>query len=99
MEALLACLIDGGYEDFARQALAHRSAAGWPPFAHLALLRAEAVARSSAEQAEGERRALAQLLLTLALLLHVGREGLDDLAQWWNLGHGCSPPFGILIGR
>ena len=43
---LLACLIDGGYEDFARQALDDRSAAGWPPFAHLALVRAEAVARA-----------------------------------------------------
>ena len=39
---LLATLIDGGYHAFAAGELATREAAGFPPFAHLALLRAEA---------------------------------------------------------
>ena len=39
---LLAMLIDGGYHAFAADELAQREAAGFPPFAHLALLRAEA---------------------------------------------------------
>ncbi|WP_043740378.1 primosomal protein N' [Luteimonas sp. J29] len=38
---LLATLIEGGYHAFAAEALALREAAGFPPFAHLALLRAE----------------------------------------------------------
>ncbi|MEE4184129.1 MAG: primosomal protein N', partial [Gammaproteobacteria bacterium] len=39
--ALLQTLIHRGYGEFARAALAERRAAGWPPYAHLALLRAE----------------------------------------------------------
>ncbi|MDH5830623.1 primosomal protein N' [Luteimonas sp. M1R5S18] len=39
---LLATLIDGGYHAFAAEELEQRAAAGFPPFAHLALLRAEA---------------------------------------------------------
>jgi len=39
---LLHDLIHGGYDTFARDELAQREAAGFPPFAHLALLRAEA---------------------------------------------------------
>ncbi len=39
---LLQTLIAGGYRAFAEQELAEREAAGFPPFAHLALLRAEA---------------------------------------------------------
>ncbi|HET6604724.1 MAG TPA: primosomal protein N' [Xanthomonadaceae bacterium] len=39
---LLATLLAGGYHAFAELALAEREAAGLPPFAHLALLRAEA---------------------------------------------------------
>jgi primosomal protein N' (replication factor Y) len=42
---LLRCLITEGYEGFAALALDERRAAGWPPFAHLALLRADAPAR------------------------------------------------------
>ncbi|MBP3983647.1 primosomal protein N' [Pseudoxanthomonas helianthi] len=40
--ALLQTLIHGGYPAFAANELAMREAAGFPPFAHLALLRAEA---------------------------------------------------------
>ncbi|MFC5570309.1 primosomal protein N' [Lysobacter yangpyeongensis] len=40
--ALLATLLGGGYRAFAEAELAQREAAGFPPFAHLALLRAEA---------------------------------------------------------
>jgi primosomal protein N' (replication factor Y) (superfamily II helicase) len=39
---LLQRLLSGGYEAFAEAALEERQAAGWPPFSHLALLRAEA---------------------------------------------------------
>ncbi len=39
---LLHTLISGGYHAFAEAELAQREAAGFPPFAHLALLRAEA---------------------------------------------------------
>ena len=39
---LLRLLIDAGYEAFAAQALAERRAARWPPYARLALLRADA---------------------------------------------------------
>ncbi|KGQ17832.1 Primosome assembly protein PriA [Lysobacter dokdonensis DS-58] len=39
---LLQTLIAGGYRAFADGALAEREAAGFPPFAHLALMRAEA---------------------------------------------------------
>jgi primosomal protein N' (replication factor Y) len=42
---LLKCLITAGYEGFAALALEERRAAGWPPYAHLALLRADAPAR------------------------------------------------------
>jgi len=39
---LLQTLIEGGYHAFVEQELLEREAAGFPPFAHLALLRAEA---------------------------------------------------------
>jgi primosomal protein N' (replication factor Y) len=39
---LLQLLLDGGHAAFAEAELAQREAAGFPPFAHLALLRAEA---------------------------------------------------------
>ena len=39
---LLQVLVRGGYHAFAEAELAQREAAGFPPFAHLALLRAEA---------------------------------------------------------
>ena len=47
---LLQHLLAGGYEAFARAALAERAAAGWPPFTHLALLRAEAGAPGQAAE-------------------------------------------------
>jgi primosomal protein N' (replication factor Y) len=40
---LLLSLLQEGYQGFAQRALAERRAAGWPPYARLALLRAEAV--------------------------------------------------------
>jgi primosomal protein N' (replication factor Y) len=40
---LLTLLLREGYQGFAQGALAERRQAGWPPFARLALLRAEAV--------------------------------------------------------
>ena len=39
---LLQRLLEGGYEAFAEATLEERRAAGWPPYSHLALLRAEA---------------------------------------------------------
>ncbi len=47
---LLTRLIGGGYEAFARRALEDRAAAGWPPYAYLALLRAEAVDRRAPQR-------------------------------------------------
>jgi len=44
---LLEHLVRGGYADFARQALEERADAGWPPYTHLALLRAEATRRET----------------------------------------------------
>ena len=62
---LLATLLQGGYHAFAAQELDLREAAGFPPFAHLALMRAEAkqvadcdgflrAARECIEQAAGD---------------------------------------------
>jgi primosomal protein N' (replication factor Y) len=45
---LLQALVREGYDRFAEAALVERQAAGWPPFSHLALLRAEAVGREPA---------------------------------------------------
>jgi primosomal protein N' (replication factor Y) len=42
---LLRVLLEEGYPAFAAQALRERSAAEWPPFSHLALLRAETAKR------------------------------------------------------
>ena len=46
--ALLRTLLSEGYPGFATLALEERRNAGWPPFAHLALLRAEAPSRAAA---------------------------------------------------
>ena len=46
---LLRQLLDGGYDAFATAALAEREAARWPPYSHLALLRAEASAAADAQ--------------------------------------------------
>jgi primosomal protein N' (replication factor Y) len=45
---LLKCLVTEGYEGFAALALEERRAAAWPPFSHLALLRADSPARAEA---------------------------------------------------
>jgi primosomal protein N' (replication factor Y) (superfamily II helicase) len=45
---LLISLLQQDYDTFAELALAERREAGWPPFAHLALWRAEAARRESA---------------------------------------------------
>jgi primosomal protein N' (replication factor Y) len=45
---LLVSLLRDGYDGFAQAALAERAAAGWPPFAHVAVLRASAVELSPA---------------------------------------------------
>ena len=44
---LLGHLVKGGYAQFSREALREREAAGWPPFSHLALIRAEAVSQAA----------------------------------------------------
>jgi primosomal protein N' (replication factor Y) len=41
---LLVSLLKDGYDGFARAALEERAAAGWPPFAHVAVLRASGTA-------------------------------------------------------
>ncbi|HUH00089.1 MAG TPA: primosomal protein N' [Gammaproteobacteria bacterium] len=47
---LLQHLLAGGYEAFATAALDERRAAGWPPYTHLAMLRAEAAKPALAMQ-------------------------------------------------
>ncbi len=66
---LLETLIQGGYPAFARAALSERREAGFPPFSHLALLRAEAHQREAVnafleEAAElGRRQAESSIML------------------------------------
>jgi primosomal protein N' (replication factor Y) len=43
---LLKCLITEGYEGFAALALEERRVTGWPPYSHLALLRADSPSRA-----------------------------------------------------
>jgi primosomal protein N' (replication factor Y) len=60
---LLQYLINGGYEAFANAALAERASAQWPPYARLALLRAEASQPQLAMQFLQAARALAESVL------------------------------------
>jgi primosomal protein N' (replication factor Y) len=57
---LLGHLVRGGYAEFAREALDERAAAAWPPYTHLALLRAEATRRQSPTEFLQRCRALAE---------------------------------------
>lgn len=59
---LLVQLVEQGYFAFAEQALAERRAAALPPFAHLALLRADALQPQQAEQFLEEAAQLAHPL-------------------------------------
>ncbi|WP_281250601.1 primosomal protein N' [Thioalkalivibrio denitrificans] len=59
---LLRTLVEGGYEAFAEAALAERRAAGLPPFAHIALLRAEATAAAAPHDFLQAARAALQAL-------------------------------------
>ena len=56
---LLQCLITEGYEGFALRALEERSATGWPPYSHLALLRADGPARAEVHEFLREAKAAA----------------------------------------
>ena len=47
---LLQTLLSEGYSDFASQLLAERELTSWPPYVHIALLRAEAVEKAGASQ-------------------------------------------------
>jgi primosomal protein N' (replication factor Y) len=57
---LLVSLLTNGYDGFAHAALAERSAAGWPPFAHVAALRASAGTLAAASEFLRQARNLAQ---------------------------------------
>ena len=57
---LLRSLLEEGYDGFARTALAERAAAGWPPFAHVAALRASATSLAAASEFLRQARALAR---------------------------------------
>ena len=65
---LLVSLLKDGYEGFARTALAERAAAGWPPFAHVAVLRASAVELPPVIEFLREARRLARPPRDLKLL-------------------------------
>ena len=56
---LLQQLVQGGYDAFAGAALVEREQAGWPPFARVALLRAEATRREMPLEFLDEARELA----------------------------------------
>jgi len=56
---LLVSLVTEGYEGFAQRALAEREAAGWPPYARLALLRADGPDRGEVFAFLREARGLA----------------------------------------
>ncbi|WP_017939421.1 primosomal protein N' [Pseudomonas thermotolerans] len=71
---LLVQLTEQGYFAFAEQALAERRAAGLPPFAHLALLRAEAHKPNQAELFLDEACSLAE-----GLLAEQGLSGIELL--------------------
>jgi primosomal protein N' (replication factor Y) len=59
---LLTQLIAGGYDAFATAALAERKAARWPPFARIAVLRAEAARREVPIEFLDRARELAESL-------------------------------------
>jgi primosomal protein N' (replication factor Y) len=65
---LLVALLADGYDGFATTALAERAAAGWPPFAHVAVLRASAVELTPAIHFLREARKLARPPKDLKLL-------------------------------
>ena len=65
---LLRSLLEQGYDGFARTALAERAAAGWPPFAHVAALRASAGTLAPAAEFLRAARALARVPCDLRLL-------------------------------
>ncbi|MFD0724535.1 primosomal protein N' [Lysobacter brunescens] len=71
---LLLTLIQGGYHAFAETELALREAAGFPPFAHLALLRAEA------QHADAPMQFLHAAKATLLPYAATQREESDGLA-------------------
>lgn len=53
---LLQQLLSEGYSEFAKQLLSERELASWPPYVHIGLLRAEAVAKTGARQYLGEMK-------------------------------------------
>jgi primosomal protein N' (replication factor Y) (superfamily II helicase) len=57
---LLRSLLSDGYDGFALAALAEREAAGWPPFAHIAALRASATELAPAVEFLSAARRLAR---------------------------------------
>ena len=65
---LLVSLLNEGYDGFARTALAERAAANWPPFAHVAVLRASAVELAPAIEFLRAARTLARPPRDLKLL-------------------------------
>ena len=67
---LLVRLLAGGYEAFAEGALEERAEARWPPFSHLAVLRAESADRAAA---------LAFLAAARELALGIGPRGVELL--------------------
>lgn len=69
---LLRTLVTGGYPAFAKAALAERKLAHWPPFSHLALLRAEST------QAEAARQFLSQAVANAPRDRHVELWGPVD---------------------
>jgi primosomal protein N' (replication factor Y) len=66
---LLTVLVREGYARFAAAALAERDASHWPPFGHLALLRAEAPKQEAAQRFLTQARTLGDALRSEAIEL------------------------------
>jgi primosomal protein N' (replication factor Y) len=66
---LLTVLVREGYARFAAAALAERDASHWPPFGHLALLRAEAPKREATQRFLTQARTLGDALRSEAIEL------------------------------
>jgi primosomal protein N' (replication factor Y) (superfamily II helicase) len=64
---LLTRLASGGYDEFAAAALEERRAAGWPPYARIAVLRAEAARREPAHAFLERARTCADPAATLGV--------------------------------
>ena len=82
---LLTCLLTRGYAAFAELALAERRLAGWPPFAHLAMWRAEAAQRAPVAAFLGRLRASASVRSGAVKILGPAPEPMERKAGRYRM--------------